>query len=68
MRFFVKYSFEVEIPEELEDSLPEDKLKEIGRELAVNINFQEHQRAHTEDNTIGCDVYIKIRNAYNEDW
>lgn len=69
MKVFVRYSFEIELPEEMADSMPEDKAKELARELAQNINFQEVQRAYTRGNGIGVDVYItKIRSTSIEDW
>lgn len=69
MKIFVRYSFEIELPEELVDSMPEDKAKILARELAQNINFQEVQRTYTKHGSIGVDVYItKIRSTSIEDW
>lgn len=69
MKVYVRYSFEIELPEELSDNMPEDKAKELAKELAQHINFQEMQRAYTKDNAIGFDVYItKIRSTSIEDW
>jgi hypothetical protein len=68
MKIFVSYSFEIELPEELVDSMPEDKAKELAKELAKNINFQEIQRAYTNTNAIGIDVVTKIRSSHIEDW
>ena len=41
VKVYVRYSFEIELPEELSDNMPEEKAKVLARELAQNINFQE---------------------------
>jgi hypothetical protein len=69
VKVLVSYSFEIELPEEVADSMPELQAKELARELAQNINFQEVQRAYTRHGAIGVDVYItKIRSTRIEDW
>jgi len=69
VKVYVRYSFEIELPEELSDNMPEEKAKVLARELAQNINFQEVQRAYTRGNAIGVDVYItKIRSTSIEEW
>jgi hypothetical protein len=69
VRIYVAYSFEIELPDELVDTMPEPQAKELARELAQNINFQEVQRAYTKEKKFGSDVYItKIRSTRIEDW
>lgn len=69
MKILVSYSFEIELPDELVDSMPFLQAEELARELAQNINFQEVQRAYTKEKKYGSDVYItKIRSTRIEDW
>ena len=69
MKVYVRYSFEIELPDEVSDSMSETQAKELAKELAQNINFQEIQRAYTRNNEMGFDVYItKIRSTSIEDW
>lgn len=69
MKIFVAYSFEIELPEELVDSMPEERAKVLAMELAQNINFQEIQTANTKDGKTTIPVFItKVRSTRIEEW
>jgi len=69
MKVNVAYHFEIELPDELTDKLPQQQAEDLAKELAQNINFQKIQRACTRNRSEWFTVHItKIRLTRIEAW